>query len=214
MHSMGSGATIARRSRQKVRVSRRRGAVLVVVAPGTLSATAVSGTRIDLAWGAATDDLAVTGYRIERCQGAGCTNFVQIAAPTGTATSYSDTTVVNATSYSYRVRAVDAAGNLSGYGNTGSVATPDTQSPSAPGTLSATALSSGRIDLAWIAATDNVAVTGYQIERCVGGGCSNFTALCHLHELRPDRGARRNCDQLQRHGGCCRHDLPVPGPRH
>src|SRR5215211_5097294 len=38
MHSMGSGATMARRSRQKVRASRRRGAILVEVAIGTLSA--------------------------------------------------------------------------------------------------------------------------------------------------------------------------------
>ena len=38
-----------------------------------------------------TDNVGVTGYRIERCQGAGCTNFAQIAAPTGTGTTYSDT---------------------------------------------------------------------------------------------------------------------------
>ena len=70
-------------------------------------------TQINLAWTAATDNVGVTGYRVERCQGAGCTNFAQIATPT--ATSYNDTGLTAATSYSYRVRATDAAGNLGGY---------------------------------------------------------------------------------------------------
>ena len=72
--------------------------------PGTLTATAVSGTEIDLSWGASTDNVGVTGYDIERCQGAGCTNFAQIATATGT-TSYKDTSVIASTSYTYRVRA-------------------------------------------------------------------------------------------------------------
>jgi hypothetical protein len=54
-------------------------------------------------WTAATDNVGVTGYRVERCAGAGCTNFAQIATPT--ATSYSDTGLTASTSYSYRVRA-------------------------------------------------------------------------------------------------------------
>jgi hypothetical protein len=57
--------------------------------------------------------VGVTGYRIERCQGAGCTSFAQIATASGT--TYSNTGLTGATSYSYRVRATDAASNLSGY---------------------------------------------------------------------------------------------------
>src|SRR5262249_40623001 len=60
-------------------------------APGPLTATASGPTQITLSWGAAPDNVAVTGYRIERCQGSGCSNFPQIAAPTGTATTYNDT---------------------------------------------------------------------------------------------------------------------------
>ena len=50
------------------------------------------------------------------------------------------------TSYSYRVRATDAAGNLSPYSNTASATTPtpDTQPPTQPGTLTATAVSGQR----------------------------------------------------------------------
>ena len=60
----------------------------------------------------------------------------------------------------------------------------DTQPPTAPTNLIATAISSSQINLTWTAATDNVGVTQYRIERCEGH---------ELHELRPSRdyGRRR-----------------------
>jgi len=81
--------------------------------PTALTASVIGSTQIDLSWAPSTDNAGVSGYRVERCQGAGCSSFVQIAAPTGT--SYSNTGLTGGTSYSYRVRATDAAGNLSGY---------------------------------------------------------------------------------------------------
>src|SRR5439155_907524 len=48
-----------------------------------------------------------------RCQGAGCGAFAEMATAAGTA--YSDTGVMVGTSYTYRVRATDAAGNLGTY---------------------------------------------------------------------------------------------------
>jgi hypothetical protein len=45
---------------------------------------------------------------------------------------------------------------------------PDTQPPSQPTHLTATAASSSQINLAWTASTDNVGVTGYQIYRSSG----------------------------------------------
>src|SRR5262245_57180055 len=89
--------------------------------PGTLTASAVSGGEVDLSWGASTDNVGVTGYLVERCQGAGCSSFTQIATATGT--SYKDTGLSASTSYSYRVRGTDAAGNLSPYSNTASATT-------------------------------------------------------------------------------------------
>ena len=50
----------------------------------------------------------MTGYRIERCAGTGCSNFAQIATTTG-ATAYTNTGLTAGTSYRYRVRATDAA---------------------------------------------------------------------------------------------------------
>jgi len=80
--------------------------------PSGLTATPVSGTQINLSWTASTDNVGVTGYQVDRCQGAGCTTFALIASPT--TTSYVDTGLTAGTTYSYRIRARDAAGNLSG----------------------------------------------------------------------------------------------------
>ena len=149
-------------------------------APGSLTATANSAAQITLGWTASTDNVGVTGYLIERCQGSGCTSFAQIA--TSTTPSYVDSGLSASTSYSYRVRATDAAGNLSTYSGTASATTSsgsggDTQPPTAPTVLSATALSSTQVSLSWTAATDNVGVTGYLIESCKGTGCSNFAQI-------------------------------------
>ena len=54
-------------------------------------------------------------YRVERCQGANCTNFVQVATSTGT--SFSNTGLASNTTYRFRVRTADAAGNVSTYSN-------------------------------------------------------------------------------------------------
>lgn len=147
-------------------------------APSGLSATATSSTNVNLSWSASTDNVAVTGYLLERCQGSGCSSFAQIAAPSGT--TYSDAGLTASTSYSYRVRATDANSNLSGYSNTASATTAaggDTQPPTAPTNLAVLASSSAEVDLAWGAATDNVGVTNYLIERCSGSGCSTFSQI-------------------------------------
>jgi chitodextrinase len=148
-------------------------------APSGLTATASSSSQIGLSWMASTDNVGVTGYRIERCVGASCTTFAQIGTTTG-ATTFSDSGLTASTSYSYRVRATDAAGNLSGYSNVASATTNaagDTQAPTAPSSLAATASSSTQIGLTWTASTDNVGVTGYRIERCSGASCSSFVQI-------------------------------------
>jgi glucose/arabinose dehydrogenase/chitodextrinase len=82
-------------------------------APTNLSANAISSSQINLTWTAATDNIGVTQYRIERCLGNGCSNFAQVG--TATSTSFSDTGLAARTRYRYRVRAVDAANNLGSY---------------------------------------------------------------------------------------------------
>ncbi|PYM78725.1 MAG: hypothetical protein DME09_22860 [Candidatus Rokuibacteriota bacterium] len=89
-------------------------------APATLTATAGGPGQIDLAWTAATDNVGVTAYLVERCQGSPC-SFAQVATVAGLA--YSDTGLAAATSYSYQVRATDAAGNLGPYSPVASATT-------------------------------------------------------------------------------------------
>jgi len=143
-----------------------------------LAATAVSATQIDLSWTAATDNVGVSGYQLERCQGAGCTGFALVGTLAGA--NFSDTGLAASTSYSYRARATDAAGNLSGYSNVTSATTqtaPDTTPPTAPTVLSASVGSTSQIDLTWTPSSDDVAVTGYQIDRCQGSGCTSFAQI-------------------------------------
>jgi chitodextrinase len=105
----------------------------------------------------------------------------------GSSLTYSDTTVTATTSYSYTVDAYDAAGNHSAQSAAAAVTTPaaDSQAPTVPNGLTATAASSTRVNLSWSASTDNVGVTGYTIYRggaqlaMVGGstvGYSDTTA--------------------------------------
>src|SRR3984893_16310179 len=145
-------------------------------APTGLTATATSSTQVGLSWTASTGTLTVTGYLIERCIGSGCTSFAQIG--TSTSTAYADANLTPASTYVYRVRATDSGGNLSPYSATASATTPaDTQPPTAPSGLTATAVSNSQIGLSWTASTDNVGVTGYLIERCPGSGCASFAQV-------------------------------------
>ncbi|HYR89654.1 MAG TPA: fibronectin type III domain-containing protein [Terriglobia bacterium] len=101
--------------------------------PANLAASAGSSSQINLSWTASTDNVGVTGYSVERCQGSGCTSFTAVSTPGGT--SYSDTGLAANTLYSYRVRATDAAGNLSSYS---SIASATTLSASTGSTISFT----------------------------------------------------------------------------
>jgi PKD repeat protein len=89
-------------------------------APGSLAASTGAAGAVKLAWTASIDNVGVTGYRIERCQGAGCTAFVQIG--TATALAFLDSGLAAGTTYTYRVRASDASGHVSAYSNVASAA--------------------------------------------------------------------------------------------
>ncbi|MBI5203469.1 MAG: fibronectin type III domain-containing protein, partial [Nitrospirae bacterium] len=135
-------------------------------------ATALNTTQINLAW---TDNTASeTGFTIERCTGAGCDFSVKDTFTVGAnVIAYSDTSVCNSTTYSYRVKAVNSTVPWdSGYSNTVPATTP---TPAAPGALSATAVTDTQVDLSW---TDNTTdETGFKIERCAGDGCADFLQI-------------------------------------
>jgi hypothetical protein len=90
-------------------------------APGNLAAAAVSRRRIDLTW--ADNSANEDGFVIERCTGADCTDFAQIATVGANIETFLDTGLSKSTTYSYRVRAFNSAGN-STYSNVASATTP------------------------------------------------------------------------------------------
>jgi fibronectin type 3 domain-containing protein len=144
-------------------------------APTNLSATVVGSLAVDLSWTAAMDNIGVTGYTVYR-------NGSVLATVGGGTTTYHDPTVISGTTYTYTVDAIDAAANHSGLSNPVAV-TPvsDTQPPSTPTGLTATAVNPTRVDLSWTASTDNVGVTGYTIYRngtqldVVGGATTSYS---------------------------------------
>jgi len=95
-------------------------------APGTLTATAVSGNQINLNWTASAANFGVASYLVER-QGPLTTNFAQIG--TTAVTNYSDTTVATYSTYGYRVRATDGVGHTGPYSTVAQAYTGLTISP-------------------------------------------------------------------------------------
>ncbi|CAN5686015.1 hypothetical protein BH23CHL7_BH23CHL7_13480 [soil metagenome] len=119
------------------------------------SAVQIGPRQVSLAWGEASDNVGVTGFRLTR-------NGNVLATVPGL--DFDDTRVIDGFSYTYLMSAVDAAGNA-GSPLSATVSLPDVTPPTAPGgvTQAVTATAAARID--WSAATDNVAVAGYTVQR-------------------------------------------------
>src|SRR5213079_486972 len=127
--------------------------------PIGLTAAVAGSSGANLSWSASTDNVGVTGYIVRR-------NGVQVATPV--TTSFADTGLSAATTYSYTVAARDAAGNLSPDSTSVSITTAsaaDTTPPTTPTGLSAAVAGSTGANLSWSASTDNVGVTGYIVRR-------------------------------------------------
>jgi YD repeat-containing protein len=159
--------------------------------PGSLIASPSSSTQINLDWTVSTDNIGVSGYRVERCQGGGgCSNFVELA--TVSTNSYNDTGLTAGTSYIYRVRTTDAVGNMSSYSNLAAASTPSaqlftltlTRSGTGAGTVTSTpagincgATCSGSFNSGTsvtLTATPNAGSTSAGFS----GGCSSATTTC------------------------------------
>jgi chitodextrinase len=126
--------------------------------PTNLAATTISSSQINLAWTASSDDVGVAGYQIVR-------NGAVIGSTAKT--TYSNTGLTAGTTYTYAVIAYDAAGNLSTPSAQVSATTPppDTQPPTVPANVTATAVSNLQINVGWTASTDNVGVANYIVSR-------------------------------------------------
>jgi chitodextrinase len=122
-------------------------------APGAVSLSGLATTSVTASWGAASDNVGVTGYQFSLNSGASWTSV-------GLATSVNVTGLAAGTAYTFMVRATDAAGNL-GPSASKSFTTQGTSPPSAPGVPVATNVVGTSATMSWAAATDTVGVTGY-----------------------------------------------------
>src|SRR5262245_46766543 len=126
-------------------------------APTNLRVTGVTASSVSLAWNASSDNVGVARYDVLR-------NGAVIGG--GSATSFTATGLAANTSFTFTVRASDAAGNVSAVSNQVTATTPpvaDTQAPTAPANLRVTIVTSTSVTLVWDASTDNVGVVQYEV---------------------------------------------------
>ncbi|OCT13966.1 hypothetical protein A8709_00025 [Paenibacillus pectinilyticus] len=120
--------------------------------PTNLHSVGQTAESVDLAWNASTDNIGVTGYNVYK-------DAVLVGTVTGL--SFTASGLVPTGSYSFTVKAVDAAGNISPASQ--AYVTNDTQPPTAPTNLTASAIKMKSVTLTWDPSTDNGGVTGYDI---------------------------------------------------
>ncbi|MFQ5454664.1 MAG: fibronectin type III domain-containing protein [Nitrospirota bacterium] len=135
-------------------------AVTVLSAPGSLSSSPVSPSQITLTW--ADNSSSEQGFKIERKTGISGT-YSQVATVSANTITYTDTGLIDGTTYYYKIRAANSEGD-SLYSNETSAITP----LGPPTGASASAISGSQIDITWV---DNSATeSGYRIERKIGAG--------------------------------------------
>lgn len=125
---------------------------------GSLASSAITTSGFTLSWSAATDNVGVTGYEVSIDNGTSYTNV-------GNVLTISETSLAAGTVYNCKVRAYDAANNkatpLSLAVSTS--AAPDSTAPTMSGSLTVSAITSSGFTVSWLVASDNVAVTGYEL---------------------------------------------------
>jgi chitodextrinase len=128
--------------------------------PSNLASNTIGSTSFNLAWTASTDNVRVASYKVSEANN----KFAELTVTTNSATVSSLTA---STAYSVRVRACDGSNNCSA--NTvnlavSTIAAADVTPPSVPAGLASSNVAITTAMLVWSAATDNVAVTKYQIQ--------------------------------------------------
>ena len=145
-------------------------------APTGLTATAVSPTKIDLSWTAPANNggYPITGYKIQYRTGSD--SYTDLVANTAsTTTSFSHNGITAGQLYIYRVYTITSFATSEKSSPEVTVQPKSASASSTPGAptgLTATAVSSSKIELSWTAPANNggYPVTGYKIEYKKGIG--------------------------------------------
>ena len=130
--------------------------------PTAVAAADITQTTAKVTWDASTDNVGVAGYNVY-------VNEAKVNASPVTVTEYDLTGLTEATEYTVRVTAVDAAENESARSEAVTFTTleaeeeTDTEAPTAPAEVKATEVTETTAKLTWNEATDNVGVAGYNV---------------------------------------------------
>ena len=128
-------------------------------APTAVRTADVTETTAHVAWEAALDNVATTGYNVY-------VNGEKVNTELVTATEYDLTGLTPATDYSVEIEAVDAAGNVSEKSEAATFTTAkavDTEAPSVPTDVKASDVKKTGATVTWTASTDNEEVAGYNV---------------------------------------------------
>ncbi|HDR7950837.1 TPA: lytic polysaccharide monooxygenase [Bacillus toyonensis] len=132
--------------------------------PNGIQTQKVTANSIELTWNTSTDNVGVKGYQIFR-------NGEMIDTVPGT--HFIDKKLQPSTEYSYTVKAIDAAGNVSKESTAltakTTVEAPDTEAPTQPKGLHSMGTTASSVDLMWSPSDDNVGVDHYDIYREIEG---------------------------------------------
>ncbi|NDI35829.1 glycosyl hydrolase family 18 protein [Chengkuizengella sediminis] len=129
--------------------------------PSNLRVTSKTSSSISLVWDASTDNVGVTGYIVTYGN-----QSINVGSLNATISGLAPNT-----SYTFTVKAKDAAGNVSVQSNAITETTEqsnDTTPPTIPTNLQVTAKTFTSVDLSWSASTDNEGVTGYTVSYDLG----------------------------------------------
>jgi chitodextrinase len=123
---------------------------------GSLTVTGITSNGYTVSWQAATDNASVAGYEI-------ATDGVNYA-PIGNVLTYTTSSANPSSTYNVKVRAVDTSSNKSDPLNAivTTLAAVDATPPVMTGAIAVSNVIATQFDIAWQAATDNVAVSGYE----------------------------------------------------
>ncbi|PFC43676.1 chitin-binding protein, partial [Bacillus thuringiensis] len=153
--------------------------------PTELNASKVSANSVEITWKASTDNIGVKEYQVLR-------NGEVIDTVPGT--TFIDKKLKADTEYTYTIKALDSAGNISKESEKLKVKTthaiPDKEAPTQPKGLHSMGTTATTVDLMWSPSEDNVGVDHYIVYRESAGVMNKIGTAANTSFI--DKGLKAN----------------------
>ncbi|MBK8012850.1 MAG: fibronectin type III domain-containing protein [Deltaproteobacteria bacterium] len=174
---------------------------VVPSSPGSLVASPASSSSIRLSWSASSDNVGVTAYLIFR-------GGNQVGTVPGTTFAYQDTGLSASTTYTYTVKARDAAGNVSANSNVATASTEPEGNTGHPFPFAfsdpqffANTSASDPIDLSCNVPRSDLTITEHREPAAIINNCENGVATIRRVRLGGDGGTNGTVREGYRCGG-------------